>query len=163
MEFKSTGKQQLKSEVPHPAWEPFWKQKCLREMTRGEWELLCHGCGKCCLYKLQDKKTDEIQYTNVCCHLFCTQTCRCSSYLNRHHLVPTCIILTPTRVEQFSWLPKMCAYRLLFEGKDLPWWHHLVSGEPDLIHRLGLSVKGKVISEKHIHPLQLREYTVDWE
>ena len=142
--------------------EPAWKSKDLREMTRPEWELLCDGCGKCCLQKLQDEKTGVVSYTNVCCHLFSPATCRCTSYHNRHLRVPTCMILSPTRVQAFDWLPDSCAYRLLSKGQDLPYWHHLVSGDPDLIHRLGLSVKGKVISEKHIHPLQISQHIVRW-
>ena len=161
-ELKLTGNQQQEHCLVYPGGLPFWKKKSLREMNRQEWELLCDGCGKCCLYKIQDEKTGEVQYTNVSCRLLCTKTCLCNSYKNRYHLVPTCMILTPTRVEEFCWLPKTCTYRLLAQGKDLPWWHHLVSGDPDLIHHLGLSIKGKVISEDYVYPLQLRQHIVQW-
>jgi uncharacterized protein len=162
MELKSTGNQQQGQCPVYTGRVPFWKQKSLREMNRREWELLCDGCGKCCLYKIRDAKTGEVQYTDVSCRLLCSETCRCNSYENRYRLVPTCLILTPTRVEEFAWLPRTCTYRLLAQGKDLPWWHHLVSGDPDLIHRLGLSIKGKVVSEDYIHPLRLRQHIVQW-
>ncbi len=143
--------------------QPFWKQKSLHQLSREEWELLCDGCAKCCLFKLEDKKTGSVSYTGVCCRLLSLRTCRCTSYKNREKQVPTCMNLSPTRVEQFHWLPKTCAYRLVHEGKDLPLWHHLVSGDKELIHRLGFSIKGKVVSEKNIHMLRLHQHVVDWE
>jgi uncharacterized cysteine cluster protein YcgN (CxxCxxCC family) len=163
METRSTTKPPEEISRTDTQAESFWKSKGLREMTRAEWELLCDGCGKCCLQKLQDEKTGAVDYTNVCCRLFSPATCRCTSYHDRHLRVPTCMILTPPRVEAFDWLPETCAYRLLSKGKDLPYWHHLVSGDPNLIHRLDLSAKGKVISEKHIHPLQISRHIVQWQ
>jgi hypothetical protein len=41
-------------------------------------------------------------------------------------------------------LPPTCAYRLRFEGKRLPSWHPLLSGDPDSVHRAGVSVQGRV-------------------
>jgi uncharacterized protein len=163
MEIRLTTKLMKNDSLARHPVEPFWKSRDLSEMTHAEWEMLCDGCGKCCLQKLQDHKTGAVSYTNVCCHLFSPATCRCTSYQDRHLRVSTCVLLNPSRVREFDWLPKTCAYRLLSKGENLPAWHPLVCGDPDLIHRLGHSVKGRVISEKHIHPRQIRQHIVPWE
>ena len=49
--------------------EPYWKHKKLSEMTNTEWEMLCDGCGKCCIHKIKDDKTGKIFLTNVACKL----------------------------------------------------------------------------------------------
>jgi uncharacterized cysteine cluster protein YcgN (CxxCxxCC family) len=141
--------------------EPFWKRKALREMSREEWESLCDGCGKCCLLKLEDVDTGEIHTTNVVCRLMDMKTCRCTRYKERQRLVPDCIILNEENVHQLSWMPKTCAYRLLAEGKDLPPWHPLVTGDPASTARAGMSVKGRVLSERDAG--DLAHHLVDWD
>jgi uncharacterized protein len=145
--------------VAIPSW-PFWKHKTLAAMSRTEWESLCDGCAKCCLAKLQDVDSDELAFTNVACRLLDLDTCRCTRYAKRRRYVPTCERLTPANVAGFDWLPSTCAYRLVAEGKDLPRWHHLVSGDPDLVHRRGCSVRGKAVSETKAGPLE--HHIVDW-
>jgi len=44
-------------------------------------------------------------------------------------------------------MPRTCAYRLISEGKDLPEYHHLVSGSHESIHEAGMSVQDAVTSE----------------
>ena len=127
---------------------PFWRRKTLAEMTPAEWESLCDGCGKCCLHKLEDEDTGEIAHTNVACRLLDIGTCRCSRYAERQRLVPDCVQLDPGNVGALKWMPSTCAYRLLAEGKDLPAWHPLVSGDPDSVHRAGISVRGRCIPER---------------
>ena len=119
---------------------PFWQTRRLDEMTAGQWESLCDGCGKCCLAKLEDEDTGEFHYTSIACRLFDTDSCTCRDYANRAGEVPDCVQLTPANVPEIPWLPKTCAYRLIAEGKPLPFWHPLVSGTRDSVHRYGVSV-----------------------
>ena len=128
--------------------EPYWRTKTLEEMTRTEWEALCDGCARCCLLKLEDEDTGEIAYTDIACRLLDTGTCRCTRYRQRLRLVPECVDLTPEQVRKVGWLPSTCAYRLLAEGRDLAWWHPLVSGDPETVHKAGISVRGRVVPER---------------
>ncbi len=116
-------------------------------MSRAEWESLCDGCGLCCLLKLEDDETGEVEYTDIACRLLDCDSCRCSDYANRQAKVPDCIGLTPERLKSVYWLPPSCGYRLVGEGKDLYWWHHLVSGDPETVHQAGISARGRVVSE----------------
>ncbi|MEZ5757779.1 MAG: YcgN family cysteine cluster protein [Emcibacteraceae bacterium] len=143
---------------------PFWKRKSLSEMTTEEWEALCDGCGLCCLHKLEDADTGEIAYTDVACRLLDIKSCRCKNYEKRKNLVPDCVILKPEYVDQFKWLPETCAYRLISENKDLFPWHHLISGDRETIHKIGVSVINKVISERDAgdledHIINLKEFS----
>ena len=141
---------------------PFWKRKTFEEMTRAEWESLCDGCARCCLYKLEDEDTGEIYYTNVVCRLLDTFRCRCTAYNERRTLMPTCLVLTPDIVRQIKWMPKTCAYRLVHEGKDLEWWHPLVSGDPNTVHQAGISVRYRTQAEEDVDMENLEDYIVDW-
>ncbi|HKJ61253.1 MAG TPA: YcgN family cysteine cluster protein [Hyphomicrobiales bacterium] len=139
---------------------PFWKDKSLAEMTAGEWESLCDGCGRCCLIKLEDEDTDELAFTRVACELLDIGACRCTDYENRHERIPGCIRLTPRAVEELDWLPETCAYRLVANGEDLAWWHPLVSNNPSTIHEAGISIRDFAISEKRIKNKRYEKYIV---
>ncbi len=127
--------------------ERFWERYSLRELRRAEWEALCDGCGKCCLHKLEDEETGRIYRTNVACRLLDRESGRCSDYRNRRAFVPDCVQLRPELVRQLDWLPGTCAYRRVDEGKPLPAWHYLVSGDREAVHEVGASVRGWTISE----------------
>jgi hypothetical protein len=129
---------------------PYWQRKTLSQMSAPEWEALCDGCGQCCQHKIKDDDTGKVYPTRVSCQLLNTQTCQCSDYGNRHATVPDCVTLTVDELKDPEWLPTTCAYRLLAEGKDLEWWHPLVSGDPNTVHTAGVSVRGKVINELDI-------------
>jgi hypothetical protein len=126
---------------------PFWETKSLAQMTTREWESLCDGCGLCCLVRFEDEETGEVVPTRVACKLFDPNRCRCTDYENRHSQVPDCIKLTPGNVATLKWMPLSCAYRRLDEGKPLPAWHPLITGDPASVHAAGVSVRGQTISE----------------
>ena len=126
---------------------PFWHRKTLSEMNRSEWESLCDGCGLCCLVRFEDEDTGEVVPTRVHCKLFDPEGCRCTNYAARKRYVPDCIKQTPGNIEALAWMPLSCAYRRLHEGRGLADWHPLLSGDPESVHRAGVSVRGETVSE----------------
>jgi uncharacterized cysteine cluster protein YcgN (CxxCxxCC family) len=140
--------------------KPFWEVKPLGQMTKAEWESLCDGCGRCCLIRFEDEESGEIIPTRVSCKLFDDATCRCSNYPKRKRYVPDCIKLTPWNIEDLAWMPPSCAYRRLHEGRGLPDWHPLVTGDPESVHRAGISMRGQTISER---TLKASEDALDFE
>jgi uncharacterized cysteine cluster protein YcgN (CxxCxxCC family) len=142
---------------------PFWRRKTLTEMTAEEWESLCDGCGRCCLNKLEEEDTGRIYYTDVGCRLLDGEACRCRDYPHRSEQVADCVRLTPESVSTITWLPPTCGYRLILEGRDLYWWHPLVSGDAETVHAAGISVRGKVgASEEDVPDADLEDRIVDW-
>ncbi|MCO6383579.1 YcgN family cysteine cluster protein [Oceanicola sp. 502str15] len=120
----------------------FWERP-LGELTGPEWEALCDGCGKCCLNKLEDEDTGQVEFTRIACRLFDDGTCRCSNYETRLKIVPECVVLKPeTMAKTAYFMPESCAYRLRHEGKPLPAWHPLVTGDPESTRKAGRAVRG---------------------
>jgi len=140
----------------------FWQLKLLSEMSAGEWESLCDGCGRCCLIRLEDIDTGEYHTTKACCELFDAETSRCTRYLKRHDLVTDCVKISHMNISNLEWMPSTCAYRLLAEGKELYDWHPLVSGDPESVHKAGISVRSRVIPENEIDEEDLPDYIVKW-
>ena len=131
---------------------PFWQTKSLIQMTPEEWKSLCDGCGRCCTHKLQDDDTNEIIDSNEACQLLDLTHCRCSNYTRRSYIVPDCLPITPHQLAKKTfrhWLPVSCAYRLLAEKKQLPFWHPLISGTSHSVEKAGISMKGLLVHAKN--------------
>ncbi len=141
--------------------QPFWRVKRLEDMSEGEWEALCDGCGRCCMNKLEDEDTGEIHLTRLACGLLDLKSCRCSDYPNRKEKMPDCVRIDPTKARELPWLPETCGYRLVAEGRDLAWWHPLVSGSAETVHQAGISVRGWARSEKGVKLERYWRYIVD--
>lgn len=140
----------------------FWETVPLKKMTPAEWEALCDGCGKCCLNKIEYEDTGEIEFTRLACRLLDGESCRCTQYPIRHQFVPDCVRLTPATIDKIAyWMPKTCAYRLLFEGRPLYDWHPLVSGDPESVHEAGASVRGWTVPEYEVEEDDWDQYVID--
>ena len=116
------------------------------------------------MIKLADEDTGEVFPTSVVCRLFDLDTCRCTHYALRHRLIPDwrppgfrdgattttgCLSPAPTA----AWPG----------GRDLAWWHPLVSGDPQTVVDAGISVRGNVISARAVHPDEpLEAYVLRW-
>lgn len=139
----------------------FWKHKKLDEMSKEEWELLCDGCGKCCLNKIEIK--GKIHFTNVRCRFLDCKNCLCQVYAHRFKAMSDCrdIDLKAVR-EKPLWLPKTCAYWLLDNGYDLPDWHPLKTGKAASVHQTGHSLQGRsLINETEVEDFE--NHIVDWQ
>ena len=137
----------------------FWKRLSFDQLTKREWESVCDGCGKCCLIKVQSQKKLEPHFTGVSCKFLNTKTCKCKVYSTRKERKKDCITLTPDNIKELAkWLPNTCSYRLIFEKKELPEWHHLHTKNSSSVHVTGNSVKDKVISEEFFHQDDIMDF-----
>ena len=140
----------------------FWKHKPLKSLTSEEWEALCDGCGKCCLNKLEDEDTGEVALTRIACRLLDDQSCKCGQYPIRHQFIPDCIVLKPSNIDENAyWMPKTCAYRLLWSGQPLFDWHPLISGNPETVHTANISVRVITLSEFDINEEDWEDHIIE--
>ena len=142
--------------------KPWWLAKPLHELSVKEWESLCDRCGKCCLVKLDDPDTGSTLFTDVACRLLDGASCRCKHYAARKKIVKDCVTLSPDNISSLDFMPATCAYRLLAEGRDLYWWHPLVSGDAESVHLAGVSVRHRVVSETEVADADLEDHIIDW-
>lgn len=140
----------------------FWETVPLKRMTAPEWEALCDGCGKCCLNKLEFEDTGEVEFTRVACRLLDGQTCRCTRYETRRDFVPECVQLSPKTLAKVAyWLPRTCAYKRLYEGRPLPDWHPLLTGDPESTHASGHSVRGWTVPESEVPEEDWEDFIIE--
>ena len=130
--------------------KPFWETKTLHEMSTQEWESLCDGCGRCCLYILHNEETGDVFETDVACKLFDAKKRRCTDYENRQTKVPDCVRLTPDNAGTLHWMPQTCAYRRLANNDPLPDWHPLITGDRDSVVAAGIAVPPDLKREEDI-------------
>lgn len=152
----------MKPDRPAPKLRPQFWTRPLATLTQPEWEALCDGCGKCCLNKLEDADTGEVHFTRVACRLLDDQSCRCGQYEKRKSFVPECVVLTPKTLKDIAyWMPSTCAYRLLADGKALPDWHPLLTGDPDSVHAAGMSVRGWTVPEFEVPEEEWEDHIIE--
>jgi len=70
--------------------------------------------------------------------------------------------LSPDALGQLTWMPSTCAYRLVYEGQDLAWWHPLVSGDAGTVHLAGMSVRHRAVSEAEVDEDDLPDRIIEW-
>ena len=129
----------------------FWESKQLREMSDAEWESLCDGCGLCCLHKLEDVETSEVEFTCIKCR-YLDQSRRCGVYEKRAEFVEDCLNIRNLHTEYYRWLPESCAYRRVHEQRPLPEWHPLIAGSSQLMEEGGYAVGAWAISDSIASP-----------
>ena len=127
----------------------FWEQKTLSEMTDSEWESLCDGCGLCCLHKLEDVETLQVEFTCVKCRYLGANR-QCEVYDQRVDIVDDCLNVRDLDPEHYRWLPESCAYRRLEEGRPLPKWHPLLAGNDRAMEKGGYAVGDWAISDHSV-------------
>jgi len=140
--------------------QPFWKTKSLDKLSTEEWESLCDGCARCCVFQFEDEDNGDLYQTDVVCGLLDMDKCQCTDYPNRQTKVPDCIQITPENILSLKWMPESCAYRQIALGNDLPDWHQLVSGSAKSVVEKGFSVKGKVVSANDVDDIE--DHIISW-
>jgi len=139
----------------------YWETIPLDQLDEKQWESICDACAQCCAHKLQDEENEEVFLTNVVCQYLDTEQCQCRVYEDRNKLVPDCIQVTPDNAKALTWMPDTCGYKLLAQGKSLPDWHPLNTGDALSTQKANMTIKNKVICEKDIDMDDLEDYLVE--
>ena len=129
----------------------FWEDKQLHEMSDSEWDSLCDGCGLCCLHKLENIETLEVEFTCVKCR-YLDSNRACEVYEERVSLVEDCLNVRDLDPKYYRWLPESCAYRRIHEQRPLPLWHPLRTGNHEAMEEGGYAVGDWAISDRSTTP-----------
>ena len=150
----------------------FWTRFALHELNHSEWEALCDGCGSCCLIKYVDEDEEgnvdeeQVEYTDVACHLMNCATGYCQHYDTRQEYVPDCIQLTIEKLPKMMWLPAHCAYKRLYKGQSLSEWHLLLTGDAvatqQKMRAANIGIAGRCISEVGMSDEEMEPRVVNW-
>ena len=116
-------------------------EKPLCDLSDKEWEQICMRCGKCCMCKYSEGEV--IHFSNHMCRFFDIKKGLCSCYKDRLEKADGgCVKVDMNLLEHhLNLLPPSCAYRRLYEGRGLPLYHPLLTGDPNSVIKAGQTVK----------------------
>ena len=78
--------------------------------------------------------------------------------------MPECVVLTPANIADIAyWMPRTCAYRLIYEGKPLYDWHPILTGDPATVKAAGQSVQGWTVSEFEVPVEEWEDHVIEIE
>ncbi|RMF16058.1 MAG: YcgN family cysteine cluster protein [Gammaproteobacteria bacterium] len=130
--------------------EKWWEQP-LETFTHEQWEALCDGCGKCCLNKLQEEEAGPVYFVRAACTYLDLTRGGCSVYDQRLHRRPECLELTQENLgSMIEWLPRTCAYRLVYLNQSLPDWHPLLTGDRSSVNKAGHAAWTGAVNEEAV-------------
>lgn len=122
----------------------FYEVKSMEDFTEAEWESICLQCGKCCV--LKSFEDGWVLFSNRVCDGLDMTTGKCSRYESR--LCADCVKVDIHLVRDLpELLPETCAYRMLFEGKGLPKYHPLITGDSESVKK----AKQRVLDWPNVH------------
>jgi uncharacterized cysteine cluster protein YcgN (CxxCxxCC family) len=60
-------------------------------------------------------------------------------------------------------MPHSCSYRRLYENRGLPSWHPLLNkGKKSVMHKVGMSVRGKTVADHDVDLELFEDYISLW-
>ncbi len=127
----------------------FWKKKTLYEMNTTEWEALCDCCGRCCYVRFFDVKKHLLCSTRVACDWIDLKTGKCTCYENRFSINKKCNPLMKSDIPKLHYFLLTCAYRIVFENKELQDWHPLITGNYDKVPHIENSIHESAAKDFH--------------